>query len=139
VIRSSIADGHTVAETAKVLEERMPKIAAARIRTIARTETMMAWTEGSIASLQQSGVVTHVSVIGCESREEGSWGRPSFQQFMYRGEGTCNIQDVPIADAHLLNFHPNHTGSVVPSRFKEADGTDTDLGSGLPTKPRGGG
>lgn len=132
VVRGSIEEGLTVVETAKRLKAEMPQIAKRRQETIARTETMMAWTEGSVASMQASGAVTHVSVIGCESREEESWGRPSFARFMYRGEGTCNIQNVPVGEAHLLNFHPNHTGAVVPSRFKEPDGTDSDLGSGLP-------
>lgn len=132
VVRQAIEEGDTVVETAKRLKKEMPQINARRQEVIARTETMMAWTEGSVASMQNSGVVTHVSVVGCESREEESWGRPSFRQFTYRGEGTCNIQDVPIADADKLQWHPNHTGAVVPSRFKEADGTDSDLGSGLP-------
>ena len=55
-------------------------------------------------------MITHVSVIGCEAREPGS---PQ-----YRGESTCNIQDVPINDADKLEFHPNHTGTIVPSRFR---------------------
>ena len=49
--------------------------------------------------------------IGCEAREAGS---PT-----YRGESTCNIEDVPVSDADKLRFHPNHTGTMVPSKFRE--------------------
>lgn len=117
VIRAAIAEGLTVAETAARLRETMTAFNRSRLATIARTETMMAWTQGSVAAMRESGQITHVSVIGCESREYDRWGHPSFQQFMYRGEGTCNIQDVPVEDAAGLQFHPNHTGVMVPSRF----------------------
>lgn len=134
VIRGAIEEDLTVTETAKRLKAQMPQIAARRQETIARTETMLAWTEGSVASMQQSGVILEVDVIGCESREEERWSSPSFQQFMYRGEGTCNIKAVPIGDADKLNFHPNHTGVVVPSKFREEGGGAPDLGTGLPAE-----
>ncbi len=113
-IQRAIDEGLTVTETADRLVERFPDMAQSRINTIARTELNNAYAKGSVASMQESGVVTHVSVIGCQAREPGS---PQ-----YRGESTCNIQDVPIADADKLEFHPNHTGSIVPSGFIDAQG-----------------
>jgi hypothetical protein len=122
-IIQSIKDGLSVSQTAERLRELLPKFERGRISTIARTETNSAWTQGSVAAFQQSDTLTHVSVIGCESRERERWNSPSYQQFMWRGESTCNIQDVPILDADKLRFHPNHTGTLVPSRFRNADGT----------------
>lgn len=113
-IRQAIEDGLTVAETAERLRQRFSQWAPARINTIARTELQNAWTQGAVRSLQESDVVTHVSVIGCQAREPGA---PT-----YRGQPTCNIQDVPVQDAHLLEFHLNHTGTMVPTGFREAAG-----------------
>ena len=136
IIRGAIKEKLTVPETAKRLRQKMVGFTRNRINTIARTEVQSAWTRGAVQSMQASEVITHVSVIGCESREEKLWGKPSYQQFMYRGESTCNIENVPVGEANLLNFHPNHTGVVVPSRFRDSAGTDPDLGSGLPTGVR---
>jgi hypothetical protein len=111
-------------ELSQWVYQRMEGFSRNRALTIGRTESMNAWNEGSVAALQQSETLTHVSVIGCESREQEALGRPSYQQFMYRGESTCNIEDVPIADADKLNFHPNHTGVVVPSAFRDEDSNE---------------
>lgn len=123
LVRTSIQNDLTVSETAAALEQNLPAIFGNRSLTIARTELNKAWTQGAISSLQESETVTHISVIGCESREVDRWQSPSYQQFTFRGESTCNIQDVPIRDADSLNFHPNHTGNIVPSRFRNPDGT----------------
>ena len=115
----SIENGLTVVETAQALEDAAPEIYGNRSLTIARTELNNAWTKGAIMSMGESRTITHVSVIGCEAREASS---PH-----YRGESTCNIQDVPIIDADSLTFHPNHTGNIIPSRFRNDDGTfDSD-------------
>lgn len=143
VIRSSVATsldvGITVKETTDDLRKVLARFAEYRTRMIARTETNMAWTAGSVAAFQQCDTVTHVSVIGCEAREPGS---PT-----YKGQPTCNIEDVPVEDAHLLDFHPNHTGTIVPSQFrdlvpqvapepepKESDLKDTELFKRFPTE-----
>lgn len=111
VIGSAIRDELSLSDTARQLVENFPDMSSSRILTIARTELNNAWTRGSVVSLQESETVTHVSVIGCQAREERS---PQ-----YRGESTCNIEDVPVFDAHLLEFHPNHSGVLVPSRFRD--------------------
>lgn len=117
ILKNSVANKLSVAETTKAIREKLPKIQANRALTIARTELNRAWTDGAIQAFQESKTLTTVSVIGCESREEDRWDQPSYQQFLYNGESTCNIQDVPVADADKLEFHPNHTGTMVPSGF----------------------
>ena len=121
--RAVYEEGLTVAETVQRLRKRIPEINANRIPTIARTEMGRAADEGRKQGLKDSGVVTHVSVIGCESREQGS---PQ-----YRGESTCNIQNVPIGDVDQLVFHPNHTGTIVASRFK-GDEPEARIGEAAP-------
>jgi len=116
-VEQSLKDGDTVAETALHLEERVQAMARSRSMTVARTEAMKAFTHGSIQAFKESKTLSHCSVIGCESRELERWTQPSYQQFMFRGESTCNIQDVAVADLDKLNFHPNHTGVLVPSKF----------------------
>jgi hypothetical protein len=123
VIRSSIDQNLTVSETATAMQNELPGLFGNRALTIARTELNRAWTQGAVQSFQSSSTLTHISVIGCESREEDRWQQPSFAQYLYRGEGTCNIEDVPVGDAGDLVFHPNHTGNMVPSKFRNEDGT----------------
>ena len=118
-----IEEGMTVVEAVNDMRRTFPKFSQNRIATIARTELQNAWTAGSIRSFNESPTLTHVSVIGCESRERDRWGSPSYQQYLYNGESTCNIQDVPVHDADKLRWHPNHTGTLIPSRFRNADGT----------------
>jgi hypothetical protein len=119
VIHEAVAKELDVNATAKVITERMKDINGSRALTIARTELNNAWTQGSVMSMQEDGDVTEVSVVGCESREEESWGKPYYQEFLYNGESTCNIEGVPIEDADKLRWHPSHTGVLVPSAFKD--------------------
>jgi len=119
ILGNGIQDNLTPVEMAEVLRSRFPQMASWRTAMIARTEMGMAADAGRIQGLQESEVVTHVSVIGCEAREAHS---PS-----YRGESTCNISDVPIEDAETLDFHPNHTGCIVPSRMRDAFGEEVEL------------
>lgn len=109
----------SVVETVRKIQKEIPKFNAARAITIARTELGNAWTQGALQSFKESSTITEVSVIGCDSREEERWSQPSYQQYLYRGESTCNIQDVPIGDAEKLNFHVNHTGTIIPSAFSD--------------------
>lgn len=114
-VNRSIEAGLTVAETADQLTSEVSSIYGNRALTIARTELNRAWTRGTLKSMKESETLTHISVIGCEAREANS---PQ-----YKGESTCNAVDVPINDADLLLFHVNHTGNIVPSRFRNSDGT----------------
>lgn len=120
VVRNSINDGMTVYETAVRIKENLPGLNQFRSLTIARTELNRAWTQGTVRSLQGTNTITHVSVIGCEEREPSS---PTF-----RGVSTCNISNVPIGEADRLEFHINHTGNMIPSNFRNLDGSVTDPG-----------
>jgi hypothetical protein len=116
VVKDSLERGFSVVDTAAAIESAAPQIYGNRSLTIARTEMNNAWTEMAVTAMQESSTVTEVSVIGCEAREPNS---PT-----YRGESTCNIQGVPIQDADSLEFHINHTGNIVPSGFRNEDGTN---------------
>jgi len=118
-IRKALDEGLPALETARVLKRTIPELADSRATTIARTELSRAYNQGAIAAMKATPGLTHISVIGCQSREKERWNSPSYQQFMYRGESTCNIQHVPIEDAEELNFHPNHTGTIVPDSFAD--------------------
>lgn len=113
-------EGATIRDVADSVRQTMTTATENRIAVIARTESANVWNVGSVTAMRQVDGLATVDVIGCESREQERWGNPSFAQFMYRGEGTCNIKGVPIEDANLLNFHPNHTGAIVPGSFKES-------------------
>lgn len=131
-IEKSIDEGATVYETIEILRKRFPEISANRIPTIARTEMGRASDEGIKQALKMSSTVTHVSVIGCEAIEKNS---PT-----YKGIPTCNIENVPIEDIDMLEFHPNHTGTIVPSRFRGEDGSSkpvptTGGNSGIESSP----
>src|SRR5437588_11165492 len=108
----------SVSETAGLLERELPPIFGNRALTIARTELNSAWSLGAANSFLQSETLTHISVIGCEARE------PRSPHFL--GESTCIYPDLPVhqLDEFLaIGFHPNHTGNLVPSRFRNADGS----------------
>ena len=120
VIRDGIEEELTVAEMVKRLKEKFPNIASNRFPTIARTEMGNAADAGTKAALKQSKTVLEVSVIGCEAVEPGI---PT-----YKGKPTCNIQGVPKEDVDKLEFHINHTGAIVPSKFMD----DKDVPNPLP-------
>lgn len=119
IVRQGLADGLSVTETADVMRTVLPQVNSTRAFTIARNEMANAWTQGSVRSFQQSDTLTHVSVVGCQSREEELWTKPEYQEFLYRGESTCNAQDIPVYDAHTLKWHINHSGTLVPSAFRD--------------------
>jgi len=98
-----------VAQTLAATIRKIDETTRAHIPTIARTEAGRAADEGRKQGLIDSQKVKTISVIGCQARERNS---PQ-----YRGESTCNIERVPIYDIDLLEFHPNHTGTIVPSEF----------------------
>jgi hypothetical protein len=55
------------------------------------------------------GTILTVSVVGCQMREP--------KGPVFHGESTCNIEEVSVYDMDLLEFHPNHTGTIVPAEF----------------------
>lgn len=110
-------EGKNIDDTFAYLRKTFPRMNRNRVMTIARTEMGRAADIAQTAAYEQSGVVTYVSVVGCQAIERGI---PT-----YNGIPTCNIKYVPIYDAHKLHFHPNHTGTIVPSGFFKRDGSYT--------------
>lgn len=119
ILTEAVDEKLSVASTVRRLRKEMPKLNGQRALTIARTELNRGWYEGAVQSFKESTTLTHVSIVGCESIEQERWDQPSFQQYMWNGKGTCNAEDVPVQELDKLNFHPNHTGSPVPSGFAE--------------------
>jgi HK97 family phage portal protein len=70
-----------------------------RATRIARTEASFAYDQASAIGYKEIGV-TRVDVVGCEARHE-PWD--------------CNKSGFKLEDIATLNFHPNHTGTVVPA------------------------
>lgn len=116
-ILNAVKDGverqMTVKEMAAYIEQRESKIFGNRALTIARTELNKAWTQGAAISFKESDAITQYSVIGCEARELSS---PHFH-----GQSTCNYKGIKsdeLDEFLAVGFHPNHTGTLVPSGFK---------------------
>jgi hypothetical protein len=113
-VERSLDRNATVADTIGDLRAAVPDLTHGRSMTIARTELNNAWTQGSAQAFRENHQITHLSVIGCEAREERS---PH-----YHGQSTCNFDDLPIHDLDVflsVGFHPNHTGTLIPSGFRE--------------------
>jgi hypothetical protein len=115
IFQEKINAGATMGEVIQTMRDSFPQIAANRIPTIVRTELGRAANEAQILSFKNSLSVTHCSVVGCQAVEDDS---PT-----YMGFHTCNIRNVPVQDLELVEFHINHTGSWVPTGFRNYDGT----------------
>lgn len=109
ILDENIQAGTTPGTLAQAIQEGMGMFNSARPVMIARNELAAAYRQGNRQAMVDSGIITHISVVGCEAREDNS---PT-----YHGESTCNITDVPIDDIDQLDYHVNHTGAEVPSRF----------------------
>ncbi len=119
IIREGIEAGDSVSGVAQRLRDALPQKLWPRIPTIARTEMGRAADKGSALAMMKSGVVKTVMVIGCKAIEPGI---PT-----YHGVPTCNIEHVPVEDAALLQFHINHTGTIVPESFFDDDRAPASL------------
>jgi len=106
---SAVADGSTIKQTVDSIRDAIPEISAARVPTIARTEVGRAIDEGTKQAILDSSSVTLVDVVGCQAVEPNC---PEFD-----GRPTCNITGVPADRVDELEFHPNHTGCIIPSGF----------------------
>ncbi len=118
-ITEGISAGESPFEVMERVRKRVPQIATNRVPTIVRTEMGRVADAATLRAMKDSGVVTHVSVTGCEAIEPGI---PTF-----RGVPTCNIKNVPIAYSGDLHFHINHTGAIIASGFKTQSGHTPDL------------
>lgn len=109
VVERSIAEGQTVGETLQAVRSSIPQIASSRVPTIVRTEVGNAIDHGTKQAIKDSKTVATVDVIGCTAVEPNI---PTFD-----GRPTCNITGVPAHRVDELEFHPNHTGAIVPGSF----------------------
>lgn len=109
ILDAGITEGVTQGELAQRIQEGLTMFNSARPVMIARNELAQAYRQGNRQAMLDSNIITHISVVGCMAEEPGS---PT-----YRGQSTCNITDVPIADLDSLEYHVNHTGAEVPSKF----------------------
>lgn len=115
LFQAKIDSGATMGDVVKAFRAAFPQIAANRIPTIVRNELSIAANEAQIISFQNSLSVTHCSVVGCQAVDDS----PHY----YQGFHTCNIRNVPVQDMPLVEFHINHTGSWVPTGFRNNDGS----------------
>lgn len=109
ILDDAIMSNATPSQAAAAIRDGLGMYNSSRPVTIARNELSAAYREGNRQAMQDSQIITHVSVIGCEAEEANS---PQ-----YNGQSTCNITDVPIKDMDSLTYHVNHTGTEVPSKF----------------------
>ena len=111
-LEQAMADGLTLPETAAMLRDSgISEIEAGRIPTIVRTEIGRACDEGTKEAMKESSTIKTVMVVGCTSVEPHI---PTFD-----GRPTCNITGVPVERIDELEFHPNHTGCLIPETFTD--------------------
>lgn len=104
LLQTSIDEGMSISELKSSLQEYFKTLNgrdAWRAQRIARTEASYAWDQAAEIGYRDIGVTT-VDVIGCEDAHE-PWD--------------CNKSGFSISEVPNLNFHPNHTGTVVPSQI----------------------
>lgn len=107
LFRIGVSWTEAVAAMRNSVEERI--LAPSRLSTFSRTEGSRAVDEGIKETFKKSQIITTASVVGCKAVE------PNIPT--YRGEPTCNIQEVPTYDIDLVEFHINHTGAWIASGF----------------------
>jgi HK97 family phage portal protein len=71
-----------------------------RARMIARTESRAAWDAAAVEGYKELDV-KFFDVIGCSGGDDYP-------------ESDCNRPNIPIGEVDNLEFHPNHTGCLVP-------------------------
>ena len=73
---------------------------------IARTESARALDQGNVQVYKNLGVQL-CDVIGCED-----------ESIMAGQTYGCNSTNIPLEEAELIEFHPNHKGAIVPQITK---------------------
>lgn len=95
-IKQGVDAGESIGELKNRVSEVFKQAKGYRAEMIARTESAKAYDMGSIITYKEAEI-EYVDVIGCEDNETD-----------------CNKQHTPIDEADDLEFHPNHTGVIVP-------------------------
>lgn len=96
-LREGLGAGESVPQLKARVEAVYEGAEGYRAEMIARTEAFRAWDGGAIECYKDFGA-EFVDVIGCECNE-----------------APCNQTGIPIDEADGLDFHPNHTGTIVPA------------------------
>jgi hypothetical protein len=78
-----------------------------RAETIARTETHQAYDKAAAKFMQETGAVKLYQVINCSDDDTD-----------------CNATDIEPSEVDSLEFHPNHTGILVPKEYNDILGDD---------------
>lgn len=103
LVTESIDKGESVQTLKANIEDWMDTLISAdrsngwRADRIARTEASYAWDQAAKIGYDELGIKTF-DVVGCEDNETD-----------------CNAQNIDASEVDNLEFHPNHTGSLVPS------------------------
>ncbi|MFA5114389.1 MAG: phage portal protein [Candidatus Margulisiibacteriota bacterium] len=97
-IRAGVDAGESIADLKARIEGIYDQARGYRAEMIARTESAAAYDRGSILSYKAADI-QFVDVIGCTTFEPDS---------------DCGATHIPIDEADGLEFHPNHTGCIVP-------------------------
>tara|TARA_R110000796_G_scaffold132491_3_gene247947 strand:+ start:441 stop:2501 length:2061 start_codon:yes stop_codon:yes gene_type:complete len=100
LIAKGVNESWNINEFQDAIQGKFEQFQGYRARMIARTESRAAWDAGSKVAYQEIGVRT-VDVVGCQNLEEDS---------------DCGKLNIPIEQMSTLRFHPNHIGSVLPSK-----------------------
>lgn len=120
-ITTSVNDGLGVVETAQNLRTLgLDEYYANRALTIARTETRLAYSEGSRISFVDLQV-EKFDVVGCVGTLAGTneLGLSASYGDFTETVGSCGVLDVPmnLLDSVVLIHHPNHSGVEVPTEI----------------------
>ena len=107
LFRLGVSWTDAIAAMRQTIKERI--LSPSRLTTIARTEGGRSVDEGIKETFKKSKIVSTASVVGCKAVE------PNIPT--YRGEPTCNIEEVPYYDVDAVEFHINHTGAWIASGF----------------------
>jgi HK97 family phage portal protein len=99
IIKQGFEDGLANSEIKGLLQDNFDSLTGPdswKAWRIARTEASNAYDQGSLMVYEDVGV-KFVDVVGCEDTVTD-----------------CNKTDIPMNEAWALEFHPNHTGDIVP-------------------------
>jgi hypothetical protein len=105
-LKEAIDNNLTLNDTAAGMED-MFEFSPARSEMISRTEITRALDKANTDFMKNSGVVKTYMVVGCEDNETD-----------------CNATDIDPDELDSLDFHPNHTGVIVPQDYNEGDDED---------------
>jgi len=98
-LNEGLSNGESITELKNRVKSVMKNREGWEAVRIARTESAYAYDRGAVFGYDEAGV-KFVDVIGCT---------------MIEPEWACGATNVPISEAYSLEFHPNHTGTFVPS------------------------